>query len=160
MNTNYEEATIHMILRPQYARLGKDFDEWITAASPRWQRIAVEQLTRYLSLETMYRQDCKENVETWQENKTAVYSITKYITCKDGRERNALIGIITFHKFNNIPVLYHSYLHPFFRRRGLMSKAWDAVKLKFPQFEVEPPLSPAMERFMSKVDCSHVLPSS
>lgn len=160
MNSSYEDATRYMVLRPQNAPLGKKFDEWINAFSPKWQRVAVVQLTRYLSLETGYRQDAEDYVETWLENHTEVFSITHCIYCKDGRERDALVGILTFHKFNSVPVLYHCYIHPFFRSKGIMAKAWERVKLKFPHFEVEPPVSPAMERFMKKVDCSHVLLST
>lgn len=160
MSSDYVEATKYMVLKPQNAPFGKKYDEWITASSPKWQRIAVVQLTRYMSLETGYRQDAEVYVETWSKNNTEVFSITECICCKDGRERDALVGILTFHKYNSVPVLYHCYIHPLFRKKGKMTKAWEAVKLKFPQFEVEPPLSPAMERFMKKVDCSHILPST
>lgn len=160
MNSNYNDAAIYKILRPQNAPLGRAFDEWITASSPQWQRKAVVQMTRYLSLETGYRQDSEEHIETWKKNKTEVFSITKNLLCKDEQERNALIGIITFHKFSDIPVLYHCYIHPFYRRKGIMAKSWETVKVKFPQFEVEPPISPAMTRFMQKTDCSHILPST
>lgn len=118
MNSDYADATRYMVIKPQNAPLGKKFDEWITASSPKWQRIAVIQLTRYLSLETGYRQDAEEYVETWNENHIEVFSITECIYCKDDRERDALVGILTFHKYNSVPVLYHCYIHPFFRKKG------------------------------------------
>jgi hypothetical protein len=150
MNKLYTEAVAYKILRPQCAPRGKKYDEWITSSSSRWQRIAVVQLSRYLSLETGYRQDFDENVETWNTNKIETYSITEDILSKDGEERNALIGILTFLNSGPKPVLYHCYIHPFFRSKGLMDSAWDLVKAKTPHFDIEPPLSNAMKRFLHK----------
>lgn len=156
--SDYEEANYQKILRPQSAAKGKIFDTWITSTSPEWQRLAVVQLTRYLSLETGYRQDLNEYANSWASNKTTVFAITEDITSRDGIERQSLVGMLTFHHFDNdpVPVLYHCYLHPFFRNKGLMKKAWQDVQVRFPRFEIEPPLTLAMKHFLGKVDYSIV----
>jgi hypothetical protein len=159
--SDYIEATDMKVLRPQLARAGKSFDTWITASSPLWQRIAVVQLTRYLCLEhSHYRQDFDEYATPWEENRTATFTITSEVLTRHGLEREALVGILTFHQFKENPILYQCYLHPFFRGRGHMVDAWQAVQGRFPRFEVESPISPAMNKFLQKVDTAHVLPST
>ena len=140
--TDHEEATLLKIIRPQTAAKGNAFDAWITATSPEWQRVAVVQLTRYLSLETKYRQDLEEHAAPWVQNKTAAFAITDDVVNKDGQERQALIGTMTFHQFHQNPVLYHCYLHPFYRGKGLLENAWREARIRYPAFEIEPPLSP------------------
>jgi hypothetical protein len=44
------------------------------------------------------------------------------------------------------------WLHPYCRRQGLLSAAWPYFCERFGDFQVEPPLSPAMEAFLAKVD--------
>ena len=154
---DYKEATLLNIIRPQTAPKGKTFDVWITASSPKWQRLAVVQLTRYLCLETKYRQDLNEDAASWKNNNTAVFAITGDVLCRYGQERQALVGMMTFHQFHHNPVLYHCYIHPFFRSKGLMKDAWKMACIRYPAFEIESPLSPAMEGFLAKVDISQVL---
>lgn len=157
-NLDYSEATHIKIIRPQLARKGKSFDSWITCKSPKWQRLAVVQLTRYLSIECDYRQDLCEFSSVWMENKTASFSMVDSITLKNGEEREALIGIITFHEFNSIPTLYHCYLHPFYRKgKGdLMKEAWISIQARYPKFEIEPPISQSFKGFIKKSNHSHV----
>lgn len=154
---NHREAAMEKILRPQTAANGKSFDRWITYSSAEWQRVAAVQLTRYLSLETKIRQDLSECANAWQENQTAVYSIVETVSCPKGDDRQAMVGMITFHQFDTNPILYHCYLHPFFRGKGLMKKAWLEIQKRYPRFEIEEPISAAMGRFLQSVDCSHVL---
>lgn len=42
------------------------------------------------------------------------------------------------------------WLHPYFRRRGYLSRSWDLFTAMFAPFGVEPPLSESMSRFLSK----------
>lgn len=148
------------MLHPQFARKGKRFEHWITASSPEWQRVAAIQMTRYLCLETGYRQDLEKYAASWSRNKTSVLAMTDDVFCQDGNERHALIGIMTFHTFHENAILYHCYLHPFYRRGGRMKQAWSEAQERYPQYKIEHPLSAAMKRFLSKVDCSHVLDST
>lgn len=40
------------------------------------------------------------------------------------------------------------WLHPFFRRRGLLAKAWPLFEAKYGKFLILAPLSPAMQAFV------------
>ncbi|MET7016396.1 GNAT family N-acetyltransferase [Uliginosibacterium flavum] len=113
-----------------------------------------------MALETGNRQDLGEQATSWIKNQTSVFATTDKVLGKDGNERECLVGIATFHTFQQNPVLYHCYLHPFYRGKGLMERVWREVHARYPRFELEPPLSPAMSRFLSKVDHSHVLSST
>lgn len=157
---DFKEAAQMKILRPQTAAKGRSFDSWITSESSEWQRLAVVQLTRYLSLEANYKQDLIEHVTAWEESRTTVFPITEIVTCRMGIDRQALIGIVTFNQLGVNPVLYHCYLHPFFRGKGFMKRAWTKIQLRYPRFEVEEPLTRAMKGFLSSVDISPILEST
>ncbi len=43
------------------------------------------------------------------------------------------------------------WFHPYFRRQGLLTEAWPKFKEEFGNFCCEPPLSDAMETFLSKI---------
>jgi hypothetical protein len=47
--------------------------------------------------------------------------------------------------------LQWAWLHPDFRRRGLLSAAWPAFRTEFGDFHVERPLSEAMQAFLLKL---------
>jgi hypothetical protein len=47
-------------------------------------------------------------------------------------------------------VLYWVWLHPFFRKRGTVSRHWKHFKCQFSDFHLEPPLSNAMQSFIKK----------
>lgn len=46
------------------------------------------------------------------------------------------------------------WMHPFYRRKGLLTKAWPKFRKEFGEFKVEPPLSDAMRAFLAKIDLS------
>jgi hypothetical protein len=43
------------------------------------------------------------------------------------------------------------WLHPYYRRKGILSESWPMFVDRFGDFQVELPLSEAMESFMEKV---------
>ena len=47
------------------------------------------------------------------------------------------------------------WLHPYCRRQGRLSETWIAFKNWFGDFDVEPPLSEAMKRFVDKMNATH-----
>ena len=47
-------------------------------------------------------------------------------------------------------VLYWMWLHPFARRRGILSRHWPHFQRQFGDFLLEPPLSSAMQFFVNK----------
>ncbi|HTB64059.1 MAG TPA: hypothetical protein VK737_10795 [Opitutales bacterium] len=50
--------------------------------------------------------------------------------------------------------LQWAWFHPYWRRCGLLSKAWPAFRSEFKDFNCEPPLSKAMVMFLKKHDAS------
>ncbi|WP_218173195.1 hypothetical protein, partial [Pseudomonas veronii] len=72
----------------------------------------------------------------------------------------SVFAAATFHIFDDgNPILYHCYVIPSFRRRGLLKNAWAVIKIRYDFFEIEEPLSSSMQAFLKSVDCSHVLPN-
>lgn len=53
-------------------------------------------------------------------------------------------------KNDEIWVLDWVWIHPFFRNRGKLSERWDEFKQRFGEFQVEPPISPAMRQLLQK----------
>jgi hypothetical protein len=149
---NHEEARLSKVIRPQLAPIGRHFDQWISASSPKWQRIAAVQLERYFSIETGFRHDLDELVDIWINSKIQILTITDAIIRPDKNEREGLIGFVYFLDRGEGPVLYHCYLHPFYRHSGRMQKAWSELQSVFPKFEIEEPISLAMKSFLFKVD--------
>lgn len=140
--------------KPILPRKNKTFDTWITNISPEWQRKAIVKLTGYLSKEANIRMDLDEGSASWSEYRTAVLALTSE------KENHSLVGFVTFHTFDEgNPILYHCYVIPSFRRRGLLKEAWAMIKVRYESFEIEEPISGAMQAFLKTVDCSHVLPN-
>ena len=148
---NFKEARQSMIIRPQKAPFGKRFDPWISSSSPVWQRRAVVQLARYLSMETRYRMDLDESVATWRGAGVNAFAITECIQQNDGNEHEALVGTAIFYMYSEGPTLYYCYLHPFFRNRKLLQKHWEELRRRYPEFEIEPPISKPMQALLVRL---------
>lgn len=52
------------------------------------------------------------------------------------------------------PALQWVWIHPYLRRKGLLSDAWNMFEERHPRFAVELPLSPAMLAFLEKRGCA------
>ncbi len=50
------------------------------------------------------------------------------------------------------------WIHPFFRNRGLLKKAWKEFEHRFGAFTVSPPWSPSMKAFLAKRKTVHTSP--
>lgn len=50
------------------------------------------------------------------------------------------------------------WIHPYFRRKGVLTKHWPFLVEQHGDFFAEPPLSPAMDGFLRKVGYPHPLP--
>ena len=44
------------------------------------------------------------------------------------------------------------WMHPFYRRKKLLSRAWPEFRKQFGDFHVEPPLSDAMKAFLNEIE--------
>ena len=151
--SNFTEARQSKVIRPQKAPFGKKFDPWISSFSPTWQRCAVVQLTRYLAMETGYRMDLDETVATWRKVEVNAFAVTELVVDKNGNEYEALVGNAIFYTLSGVATLYYCYLHPFFRNRKLFQKHWGMISRRYPQFDVEPPISKPMQALLTRVGC-------
>jgi hypothetical protein len=61
-----------------------------------------------------------------------------------------VIGACCFRKREVGYALQWVWLHPYWRRHGLLSEAWPEFISEFGSFDCEPPLSDAMKRFLTK----------
>ena len=76
------------------------------------------------------------------------------ITQQEGDTLDA-VGAIGFRwrEYTNAPeqlVLAWVWIHPFFRRQGILTAHWDMLKRLYGNFKVEPPLSKAMDAFLKR----------
>jgi hypothetical protein len=62
-----------------------------------------------------------------------------------------VVGAACFRLRERGYALQWAWLHPFFRRRGLLTAAWPAFRTEFGDFAVERPLSEAMQAFLRKI---------
>jgi hypothetical protein len=65
----------------------------------------------------------------------------------DGPE-DTVVGAAGFRWSGGGPVLVWCWFHPFARGRGHLSRAWPFFKVRFKDFQLQPPLSPAMWLFL------------
>jgi hypothetical protein len=67
------------------------------------------------------------------------------------------IGGCTFVKNHHGWVLCWAWLHPYFRKKGILSRHWKTFVSEFGDFCIESPVSSSMEAFLKKQSGSHVL---
>jgi hypothetical protein len=60
------------------------------------------------------------------------------------------VGACCFRKWKDWTMQF-AWLHPYFRRRQLLTAAWPQFEQEFGRFKLEPPLSPEMESGCAKV---------
>lgn len=94
--------------------------------------------TQYTALEDIGQKKCKA-----------------YIFVNENWEGVHIVGACAFRFLGDIGQsnkwsLQWVWFHPFFRNRGLLTSAWSYFKSKFFDFDVEPPISKAMEGFLKK----------
>ncbi|WP_414923415.1 hypothetical protein [Pseudomonas sp. IT-P294] len=63
---------------------------------------------------------------------------------------NRVIGGAGFWKKTNGYILDWVWLHPFFRNRGNLKKHWPELRNKFGDFDVSPPVSSQMGKFLER----------
>ena len=143
-------------IAPQIALAGKRFDEWITINSATFQKMAVDQLQRFMAQETGFKYESLELPDCW-ESSFEVLSLTfeMHKSDKATNDSHFLVGFIwMIVDDQHIPELYNCYLHPSFRGEksdhNLMFKGWKKLVERYPKFEIAMPVSGAMKAFLSK----------
>ncbi|MBC3765817.1 hypothetical protein [Neptunicella marina] len=144
----YEEA-LGLIIRPIPAPTGYKYNNPITIDSPNWQKEACVAIRRYQGKECQdgFKWDTSNNA--WEN--VVVYPILEDILMIDSQEiRECLIGQVTMVTPENADTyLSTAWIHPFYRRRGKLSKIWNELINIYGKFEVEEPNS-NMQSFIAK----------
>ena len=153
LERNYAEAGQGLV-RPQLAPLGQDFDEWITVRSKEWQQEACVQIRRYQSRECNDGISMDTSYECWRRVKIKPFT-DRFYDKKDDM-RHGLIGAAAFELETFVGgteryAMQFCWLHPFYRGKGLLRKAWPDLNEKFGDFWVSQPRSRAMQAFLASL---------
>ncbi|HCX7495233.1 TPA: hypothetical protein OZ571_002379 [Escherichia coli] len=133
----YDECHAGLI-RPIPAPIGASYDEEITINSPDWQKLACVALRRYQSKECHDGMQWDTTDHGWTD--VIAYPFVEEIQSMDNSGyRQCLVGLVTINNSNaNSPYLSTVWIHPFYRRRGLLSKLWPKLQeLYGSNFEIE-----------------------
>jgi hypothetical protein len=149
-NYGYDDARIHQIIRPQKPLKGREFDRWVASDSDVWQRKYFTQLRRYQSMECRDGMMMDESDECW-EFAVAYSFLGDYYDRRSEELRYWLIGAACFSVEARLPVLEFCWLHPFYRGRGLLKRAWPDFVDRFGEFYVSTPRTSAMRGFLTSV---------
>lgn len=155
MPDNYFDARHLRIIRPQRARKGQKFDQWITATSLPWQRAHITQVRRYLALEfETYGMGMDESDECWRDIEVYTFCETVLLNERSSDERDAVVGAACFQRDSDHWTLMFIWLHPFWRNRGMCQRAWPAFVERYGSFKVEPPISKQMQGLLKSISQS------
>lgn len=169
-------TTRPLAIRPETVNLvmplivgGRDVDEVteVTSRSRRSHRVAVRKLAEFFRREfgydfVQYHEDdldCnpRDTAYLWIHPEACDYVAWTAVGDRRTVFRVPCIGACCFRwrEWQNAPhgfALAWIWLHPYWRRHGLLSRQWSAFRAKFGVFDVEGPLSEAMKRFVEKVN--------
>lgn len=122
-----------------------------------WRR-AVEKLAYYFRREFGYDFPPYEasEVENWDLAKDRVLVFIKKTTLEDWEDYFYFVGAVgmRWRKWDDVPHgwgLAWAWLHPYERRKGLLTQAWPFLTEKFPAIRIEAPVSEAMLGFLKRV---------
>ncbi|SFI76719.1 hypothetical protein [Enterobacter sp. NFIX59] len=146
----YDECHAGLI-RPIPAPVGESYDEEIKINSPYWQKLACVALRRYQSKE------CHDGMQ-WDTTNNGWIDVVAYPFIKEIQSldnsgyRQCLVGLVTINISNaNYPYLSTVWIHPFYRRGGLLSKLWPKLQERYgSNFEIEQP-NENMKAFLKSV---------
>jgi len=146
----YNECNAGLI-RPIPAPVGLSYDEEITINSPDWQKLACVALRRYQSKECHDGMLWDTTDDGWI-NVIAYPFIEEIQSLDNSGYRQCLVGLVTINNSNAYsPYLSTVWIHPFYRRRGLLSKLWPKLQeLHGNNFEIEQP-NENMKAFLKSV---------
>ncbi|AXB03953.1 hypothetical protein C0708_02370 [Aeromonas caviae] len=139
------------LIRPIPAPVGASYDEEITIISPDWQKLACVALRRYQSNECHDGMQWDTTDDGWID--VVAYPFIEEIQSMDNSgRRQCLVGLVTINNSNvNGPYLSTVWIHPFYRRRRLLSYLWPKLQERYgSNFEIEQP-NANMKAFLKSV---------
>ncbi|MBP3954840.1 hypothetical protein J8F10_06030 [Gemmata sp. G18] len=122
----------------------------VTARSPRSHRRAVYRLAEYCRREMGYALQYGYDGEEDDPDHVAFLWPHPEAVGASGTFRVPCVGAACFRLRDHGWALQWVWMHPYFRRHGLLSGEWPALVWEFGAFAVEGPLSHAMTRFLAK----------
>ncbi len=149
---DHDDARIHKRIIPQKPPVGKQFEEWVTIDSPEWQRLPIVQFRRYLGIECDYGMSFDASDECWE--KLEVHTITdRYYDEDECAMKSWLVGAICMVREESQSRLGWAWIHPFWRNKGKLEKAYQNIKNRFNEgFYIERPVSPSMIGALRKLN--------
>ena len=130
----------------------------VTFDSPWSHRLAVEKMARYFKRELRY-DFVQFSAKLSPENKKYIpyeaylFHEDQYnLRYEDRKTEIVCGGACCFYQQENNWSLNWVWFHPYFRRRGMLKKAWLQFKNEYGQFDIEEPISNQMSSFLSHVD--------
>lgn len=146
----YQEADAH-IVRAIHAPEGELFSDIITIDSPDWEKEACVALRRYQSRECRdgFRWDATD--AGWQNVLVHPVVCSDVLDPEQGKFRQAIVGYVTFtQNENGTFTLANAWLHPFYRRKGVLTKMWPNLIRRYGCFDVDLP-NADMREFLKKI---------
>lgn len=123
----------------------------VTARSPKLFRQAVEQMAYYFRREFGY--DFVQYSSEEKDDGHRAYLWVLPETLENGKVKAVGACCFRWREWEDAPASYALqwiWLHPHERRKGRLTQAWPYFQERFGKFIPEPPLSPAMKRFLLK----------
>ncbi|EQB2601165.1 GNAT family N-acetyltransferase [Aeromonas salmonicida] len=139
------------LIRPIPAPVSSSYDEEITIASPQWQKLACVALRRYQSNECHDGMRWDTTDDGWVD--VVAYPFIEEIQSMDNSgRRQCLVGLVTINISNvNTPYLSTVWIHPFYRRKKLLSNLWQKLQQRYgSSFGIEQP-NTNMKAFLKSV---------
>ena len=138
MNSN--DLYLTKEIRPLKALSNKNFDQWVTSMSPKWQRKHIVMIRRYQKYECNDGGSMNTSNELWRGIQAFTFT-DKYFDRKKGTYREWLIGSACFKRYEYGVRLDFCWLHPFWRNKGLLKKTWPQFIERFGNFYLSRPIS-------------------
>ena len=141
-NGHFLNETHAGIIRPIPAPKGMRYNNEVTIDSPLWQKLACVALRRYQSKECQDGMKWDVSDSGWADIIAFTFTEEHLPIINSSQTRNSLIGLVTMNVSNtDTPYLSTVWIHPFYRRRGLLSGLWPVLKERFGDFDIEEPNS-------------------
>ena len=131
----------------------------VTYGSDEAEKAALEQFARYFKNEMHY--DSIQYEAERHGSKTIGYLFTTsamdICTEEHSEMPTRCVGGCVFRDVNGNWVLCWVWIHPFFRKTGVLSRQWQTLNDELGSFSIEKPLSASMDKFLQKQSSQHQL---
>lgn len=139
------------IIRPIPVPKGKSLKDFVDIYSPKWQKEICCQVRKYQYFECNDGDMMNVSDQCWKTVKVALFT-EEHFDRKYDFFRTYVIGGVGFQRYPDYEYqLEFAWVHPFWRRKGLLKSSWSEFKREFGHFSVSTPRSIAMEGVLRNV---------